>query len=66
MKAFWHTEQTNGRSPVCVRMWIWSADVDEKFFVHTLQMCFRDGSFVNEDWEVDWCGGGDGERWWWW
>lgn len=44
VKAFWHTEHTKGRSPVCVLMWIWSADVDEKFFVHTLHTCFDDES----------------------
>lgn len=34
VKAFWQTLHTNGRSPVCVRMWICSDDVELKFFWH--------------------------------
>ena len=41
VKAFPHTVHLNGLSPVCVLMWIWSADPELKFFLHTWQRCFR-------------------------
>lgn len=39
VKAFWHTVQRNGLSPVWVRMCICSAELDEKFLLHTWHKC---------------------------
>lgn len=42
VKAFWQTAHRKGLSPVCVRMWICSADDDEKFLRHTPHKCLED------------------------
>ena len=39
VKAFPHMEHLKGLSPVCVLMWISSAEPEQKFFVHTLHTC---------------------------
>lgn len=41
VKAFWQTLQTNGRSPVWVRMWIWTAELELKFLWQTRHKCFK-------------------------
>lgn len=40
VKAFWQTLHRNGLSPVCVRIWICKAELDEKFLLHTWHKCF--------------------------
>lgn len=41
VNAFWQTLQTNGRSPVWVRMWIWTAELELKFLWQTRHKCFK-------------------------
>lgn len=41
VNAFWQTLQTNGRSPVWVRKWIWTAELELKFFRQIRHRCFE-------------------------
>lgn len=41
VNALPHTWHLNGLSPVCVRMWICSADAELKGFMHTMHMCLE-------------------------
>ena len=41
VNALPHTVHLNGLSPVCVLMWIWSAEPELKFFLQTWHRCFR-------------------------
>jgi hypothetical protein len=39
VKAFWQMVHWKGLSPVCVLMWIWSAEDEEKFLLQTWHKC---------------------------
>lgn len=55
VNAFWHTLQTNGREPVCVRKWMWRAELELKFLRQTRHKCleFVDCWLSLDDWLVD-------------
>lgn len=59
VNAFPQTEHLKGRSPVCVRMWICSAEPEEKFFLQTSQLWRLLLLLVEEDEEEE-----GGELWW--
>ena len=44
VKALPHMEHLKGLSPVCVLMWISSAEPEQKFLAHTLHTCRLTGS----------------------